>query len=1261
MEKITFLNFKKGILVMLLLFLGFPIYPAIVSAIGPGTVILGAYSGNTDSDGDGIPDSIDIDSDNDGILDVAEDANIDGDNNPATNPTDTDGDGIPNYLDLDSDGDGLLDNYEAQNYASFQLPSGEDTDGNGLDDAYEDFPGAGNGLSPIDTDSDNIPDYLDLDSDNDGILDQNESSVVSTDFDCTTVPRLNFGMEPVLESGTALSEGAVYRYQGVEEGLDALVTIEKVVNGEILYFDQNETDAEYFKPEIYFTTTSQERRPYVDFRISFVEDGTTTPVVLEELSANFIDVDGNSQYQEYNRFNTPASYTLDADNEITVQNTTGGFLVNGGMQEYTGISNEHPSVNVAVEYIDIDSFVFRFGIQAAEDDNFRTNIARQAGIQFTCLDNFIDPQTVNFSEDIDSDEDGYPDRLDIDSDDDGIPDNVEAQPTFEYVLPSGEDLNGNGLDDAYENGETMGLSLEDTDADGTPDYLDDDSDNDWVPDNNEGNDFNFDGIPDWTYTGTDTDGDGLDDGYEGSDVNDGFDVNDEIENPATDLPDRDGEDDVNYRDIDDDGDGIDTPDEDADGDGDPTNDDTDEDGTPDYLDPDDDTDTDGDGVTDDDEEEDGTDPTDPCDFIEEHITQPQTGDYLTADCDGDGVTNEDEKEDGTDPFDPCDYNPDSITLTQTGDYLAADCDGDGVTNGDEKEDGTDPWDACDFVLDSQTVDPSSTWNTSDCDGDGVTNQDEKNDGTDPLDPCDYNPESVTLPPSADWKALDCDGDGNPNETDPDPLVATANDDYGSTPALTEVALNILENDDFLPNNDTNNVGETNLSRIGGNAEGTLAFDTESGFVSYTPTLSESSSTVTIEYQVCNVLLDPSVCATATIFIEVGSNALDAVDDSYVAETGDDGVITDSNVLTNDTYNGEAVTLADVILTSTPTDALIINEDGSVSVVEGTEAGTYTIDYTICDIMDVDNCDTATVTVEVTQGMGNVIDAVEDTYTATVGDDGAITDSNVLTNDTYNGEAVTLADVILTSTPTDALIINEDGSVSVVEGTEAGTYTISYTICDIMDVDNCDSATVTVEVMQGADNVIDAVDDNYNSGTAGGVIANSNVLLNDTLDGEMVTLSDVILTSAPTNELIVSEDGSVTVTPETAPGTYTIEYTICEADNPDNCDTATVTVIVEAIEVNQMLTPNGDLKNDFLYIRGLEYVKSSTIKIFNRWGTLVFEGNNYNNVNNVFDGRVRGKTALSVNDYLPAGIYYYIFNYETEQGSFTDSEYIYLSR
>ncbi|MDL5515113.1 hypothetical protein QSE00_25115, partial [Arenibacter sp. M-2] len=379
----------------------------------------------------------------------------------------------------------------------------------------------------------------------------------------------------------------------------------------------------------------------------------------------------------------------------------------------------------------------------------------------------------------------------------------------------------------------------------------------------------------------------------------------------------------------------------------------------------DEADCDGDGVTNGDEKEDGTDPLDPCDYNPEHITLAQSGDYLTvdcdgdgvtngdekedgtdpldscdfvlahqtvapsnswdeADCDGDGVTNGDEKEDGTDPLDPCDYNPEHITLAQSGDYLTVDCDGDGVTNGDEKEDGTDPLDSCDFVLAHQTVAPSNSWDEADCDGDGVTNGGEKEDGTDPLDPCDYNPESVTLTPTVDWEVLDCDNDGNPNGTDPDPLVATARDDSGSTPALTEVAINILENDDYLPNNDPDNLGITNLSMIGGSALGIVSFDEETGFLTYTPVESESNTTVTIVYQVCNVIPDPSVCASATVSIQVGpdlDNAIDAVDDGYSVDTGVSGVVPGSNVLDNDTINGELVAAEEVILTSTPTDEL----------------------------------------------------------------------------------------------------------------------------------------------------------------------------------------------------------------------------------------------------------------------------------------------------------------------------------------------------
>ncbi|MEL6975236.1 MAG: gliding motility-associated C-terminal domain-containing protein, partial [Bacteroidota bacterium] len=185
----------------------------------------------------------------------------------------------------------------------------------------------------------------------------------------------------------------------------------------------------------------------------------------------------------------------------------------------------------------------------------------------------------------DTDLDGIPDYLDIDSDNDGIPDNIEAQTTLGYISPSLVDANNNGVDDAYEIGGNTGLIPVDTDEDGFPDYVDEDSDEDGVPDLIEANDRNQDGILDTPLMNSDQDNDGLDDVFEGSVLND-FDVNDEIDDPASDIQDTDQDGELDYRDIDDDEDGILTRDEDLDEDGNFANDDSNEDGIPNYLDPD---------------------------------------------------------------------------------------------------------------------------------------------------------------------------------------------------------------------------------------------------------------------------------------------------------------------------------------------------------------------------------------------------------------------------------------------------------------------------------------------------------------------------------------------------------------------------------------------------------------------------------------------------------------------------------------------------
>ena len=196
------------------------------------------------------------------------------------------------------------------------------------------------------------------------------------------------------------------------------------------------------------------------------------------------------------------------------------------------------------------------------------------------LDGDNDPAT----DPTDSDNDSFADYLDIDSDNDGIPDNVEAQSSLDYRAPSGDDENGNGIDDAYEENGMIGIIPEDTDGDGIPDYVDTDSDNDGIPDNIEAHDRDSDGIADVFLIGSDKDNDGLDDGYEGNRAID-RDVNDDMDNPRDSLPDTDGDEIPDYRDTDDDGDGIPSRDEDTNNDGNYANDDSNGNGIPEYLEP----------------------------------------------------------------------------------------------------------------------------------------------------------------------------------------------------------------------------------------------------------------------------------------------------------------------------------------------------------------------------------------------------------------------------------------------------------------------------------------------------------------------------------------------------------------------------------------------------------------------------------------------------------------------------------------------------
>ncbi|MEG3790167.1 Ig-like domain-containing protein [Lysobacter sp. CCNWLW3] len=394
-------------------------------------------------------------------------------------------------------------------------------------------------------------------------------------------------------------------------------------------------------------------------------------------------------------------------------------------------------------------------------------------------------------------------------------------------------------------------------------------------------------------------------------------------------------------------------------------------------------------------------------------------------------------------------------------------------------------------------------------------------------------------------------------------TVTPVDDSASTPQNTPVGINVIGNDTTTgaPLN------PASVSIVTAPTNGSVTCDS-AGLCTYTPNTGFSGSDSFV-YRVCDVSTPTPVCANATATITVAQAVIVANDDDYSGSpvNGASGSANVGNALSNDSLNGGAIDLAFVSLTvndPNPGDGVAVAADGTVSVAPGTPAGSYVIPYQLCETARPSNCDTASITVVVNAAPINAVD--DPVATPVNGSTGGTAVVNVLGNDTLNGGAATTSNVTLAPVTSGPLTVNADGTVDVAPNTPAGTYTVTYQICEVLNPSNCDTATVTVTVNAAP---IDAVDDTVATpvnGTTGGTGV-VNVLGNDTLNGAAAITANVTLAPVTNGPLTVNANGTVDVAPNTPAGTYTATYRICEVLNPSNCDTAIVTVTVNAAPID----------------------------------------------------------------------------------------------
>jgi gliding motility-associated-like protein len=99
------------------------------------------------------------------------------------------------------------------------------------------------------------------------------------------------------------------------------------------------------------------------------------------------------------------------------------------------------------------------------------------------------------------------------------------------------------------------------------------------------------------------------------------------------------------------------------------------------------------------------------------------------------------------------------------------------------------------------------------------------------------------------------------------------------------------------------------------------------------------------------------------------------------------------------------------------------------------------------------------------------------------------------------------------------------------------------------------------------------------------------------------------------------------------------FVLTVSDTAGNSITDTLVILASSaaceLEFFNGVTPNNDGKNDVFYISNIEGYPDNSLYIFNRYGTQVWEGTNYDNVNVVFSGK--DKNGID----LPSATYFFV--------------------
>ena len=245
---------------------------------------------------------------------------------------------------------------------------------------------------------------------------------------------------------------------------------------------------------------------------------------------------------------------------------------------------------------------------------------------------------------------------------------------------------------------------------------------------------------------------------------------------------------------------------------------------------------------------------------------------------------------------------------------------------------------------------------------------------------------------------------------------------------------------------------------------------------------------------------------------------------------------------------------------------------------------------------------------------------------------------------------------------DSLIMNPNGTITIAPNTPNGVYRFNYRVCTLRPAE-CREAQAVIKLY-----TVIAREEDYSSTPVNTTLEAKtigNVLEKDDYPGKP-DYSNVDLSVVGNSHGIELKPNGDVVVPQGMPaGNYVIRYRLCIAGQTDDnsCQEANIKIVVfqdKPLTIYNGISADGDGHNDYFRIESIERYPVNNLKIFNRWGVLVYEKDGYRNDTEPFDGHSNGRATIAAGSKLPQGTYYYILEYQDSVGKTqTNQGWLYL--